>query len=54
MSEAPSKLVHHNYTCTIKPVYSGYLGTQKNCPDYRGVLISQVHLYTFILQWDHN
>ena len=26
----------------------------KNCPDYRGVLISQVHLYTFILQWDHN
>ena len=26
----------------------------KNCPDYRGVLISQVHLCTFILQWDHN
>ena len=24
-----------------------------NHPDYRGVLISQVHLYTYILQWDH-
>ena len=34
---------------TVKPVYSGHLGTQQNCPDYRGVLISEVHLYTFIL-----
>ena len=42
-------------TCAIvEPVYSGHLGTPKNCPDYRGVLISQVRLYTFILQWDHN
>ena len=40
--------------CTVEPVYSGHLGTPKNCPDYRGVLISQVHSYTFILQWDHN
>ena len=44
------------YTCTVEPVYSGHLGTPKNCPDYRGVLISQVLLYTYtcILQWDHN
>ena len=26
-------------------------GTTTDCPYYRGVLISQVHLYTFILQW---
>ena len=32
--------------CIVEPVYSGHLGTPKNCPDYRGVLISQVHLYT--------
>ena len=29
-------------------------GTTTDCPDYRGVLISQVRLYTFISQWDHN
>ena len=29
---------------TVKPVYSGYLGTQQNCPYYRGVLISEVNL----------
>ena len=29
-------------------------GTTTDCPYYRGVLISLVHLYTFILQWDHN
>ena len=29
-------------------------GTTTDCPYYRGVLISQVHLCTFILQWDHN
>ena len=23
----------------------------KNCPYYRGVLISQVHFHTFIMQW---
>ena len=39
---------------TMELVYSGHLGTPKNCPDYRGVLILQVYLYTFILQWDHN
>ena len=27
---------------TVKPVYSGHLGTQQNCPYYRGVLISEV------------
>ena len=31
------KHVHVHETCTC------------TCPDYRGVLISQVHLYTFIL-----
>ena len=30
---------------TVKPVYSGHLETQQNCPYYRGVLISGVHLY---------
>ena len=61
-----SSLINYMYTCmkyhnyyntirnTVEPVYSGHLGTPKNCPDYKGVLISQVHLYTFILQWDHN
>ena len=38
-----------SYSVTVKPVYSRHLGTQQNCPDYRGVLISEVHLYTFIL-----
>ena len=36
---------------TVELVYSRHLGTPKNCPDYRGVLISQVRLYTFILQY---
>ena len=38
-----------NESSTVKPVYSGHFGTQQNCPYYRGVLISEVHLYTFIL-----
>ena len=40
---------HHQgvflYGYTVKPVYSGYLGAQQNCPYYRGVLISEVHSY---------
>ena len=36
------------YDYTVKPVYSGHLGTPKNCPDYRGVLISQVHYFIHI------
>ena len=32
----------------IKPVYFGHLGSQNNCLDYRGVLISQVYLYALI------
>ena len=27
---------------TVKPVYSGHLGTSLKCPDYQGVLIFQV------------
>ena len=39
---------HTTYKTTVKPVYSGHLGTHaKNCPDYRSVLILQVRLYTF-------
>ena len=30
---------------TVKPVYSGYLGTSLKCPDYQGVLIFQVSLH---------
>ena len=30
---------------TVEPVYSGHLGTNQHCPDYRGVLIFQVSLY---------
>ena len=26
------------------------IGTQQNCPDYRGVLISEVHLYTNVIE----
>ena len=32
-------------TTTVEPVYYGYLGTNKKCPDYQGVLIFQVSLY---------
>ena len=46
--------ISHCLAGTVEPVYSGHLGTPKNCPYYRGVLFSQSHLYTFILQWDHN
>ena len=31
----------HNPIITVKPVYSRHLGTQQNCPYYRGVLISE-------------
>ena len=34
---------------TVKFVYSRHLWTKKNCPDYRGVLISEVHLYTLYI-----
>ena len=34
---------------TVKPVYSEHLGTKQNCPYYRGVLITEVHLYTLIV-----
>ena len=30
---------------TVKPVHYGYIETNKRCPDYYGVLISQVSLY---------
>jgi len=30
---------------TVKPVYSGHLGTSLKCPDYQGVLIFQVSLH---------
>ena len=29
----------------MKPVYCGHPGTNKKCPDYKGVLIFQVGLY---------
>ena len=29
----------------MEPVYYGHLGTNHKCPDYQGVLISQVSLY---------
>ena len=29
------------FQTTVKPLYSGHLGTKKNCPYYRGVLISE-------------
>ena len=41
--------VHVHTYYTVKPVYSRHLGTQQNCPYYRGVLISEVQLYTLIL-----
>ena len=41
--------------CTIESVNSRHFETQKTVLIMtRGVLISQVHLYTFILQWDRN
>ena len=46
--------VHSSYNCTESLELQSNLSTVKNCPDYRGVLISQVHLYTLILQWGHN
>ena len=42
-------LYKYSQTCLFRTPWD-----PKNCPDDRGVLISQVHLYTFILQWDHN
>ena len=30
---------------TVEPMYYGYFGTNKKCPDYQGVLIFQVSLY---------
>ena len=30
---------------TVEPVHYGHLWTNKNCPDYQGVLIFQVSLY---------
>jgi len=30
---------------TVKPVYSGHLGTSLKCPVYQGVLIFQVNLH---------
>ena len=35
--------MHVHVHATVKPVYSGHLGTQQSCPYYRGVLISEVH-----------
>ena len=32
-------------TGTVKPVYSGHLGTSLKCSDYQGVLIFQVSLH---------
>ena len=34
---------------TVKPVYSGHLGTQQNCPYYRGVLISECPQFDCII-----
>ena len=34
----------HTITHTVEPVYYGHLGTDKECPDYQGVLIFQVSL----------
>ena len=34
------------FTLTVEPVHSVYLGTNQQCPDYQGVLIFQVSLYT--------
>ena len=40
----PVHNIHEYKVCTtVEPVYSGHLGTPKNCPYYRGVLISQSH-----------
>ena len=47
-----SKCSTYSQTCLFRTPWD-----PKNCPGYRGVFISQVHLYTlvtFILQWDHN
>ena len=32
---------------TVEPVYYGHLGTSQKCPDYQGVLISQVNNVSF-------
>ena len=45
-----SFLLCHVHGYTVKPVYSGHLGTSLKCPDYQGVLIFQVSLHVF---WDH-
>ena len=34
-----------SHIATKEPVYYGHLGTNKNSPDYQGVLIFQVILY---------
>ena len=48
---------NHSYSGTFEYSQTCLFWTPwdpKNCPDDRGVLIShQIHLYTFILQWDH-
>ena len=39
--------MHHVVeTDTVEPLYDGHLGTIDKCPDYQGVLIIQVSLYT--------
>ena len=32
-------------TCTVKPLYSGHHWDCSKCPNYKGVLISEVGLY---------
>ena len=53
MDTAWGSTIHVQYSVeqtTVKPVYlySGHLGTQKNCPDYRGVLIFHRFIYTHL------
>ncbi len=40
------KVNHDTCTCTVEPFYCGYRRYRNKCPDYRGVLISEVLLYT--------
>ena len=37
---------------TVEPLYKGHAGTMKNCPLYRGVLYSEIKLYTKVLALD--
>ena len=39
-------------TCTVEPLYCGHHWSKKMCPHQRGVLISEVDLYTKVYYWD--